>query len=987
MTHRFHRLWSVLLLAMPGAAFALGLGEIHLESGLNQPLSAQIELVGASAEELTQLRASVASREVFLRYGVDRPAFLSTISFKVGQDANGRPVLIVRSGETVTEPFVTFLVDVTWPRGKLTREYTLLLDPPVFSAPASGQAAAETEVQAPVSGATAGPKAAPITRKAEAPAAMQAPSVEGGTYTVVANDTLGAIARRSGARTGSELNRTMIGIFRANPNAFYGNINRLRRGATLAIPSGTELANVSAAEAAREVHEQMNAWRAASGAPAMQASSAGAAPAKGGARLRLVMPNEAADKAGAGTDATKGKGPTPEQQAAENKRLLDLKNAGLAKLQQATAAPAAKPVPAPPVVAGKPAPATNPAPATATPAPADNATAATAADAKPKPKPHVVKPVAPAQPSLLDTLNGLLLPIAGGLALLIAAGAFLFLRKRRASDVSEALGQLDAAGTYSSRAERDHAFSDPMGVEETPREDNTVPAGRAGAFDPSATMSTEAAINLEHADPLAEADFHMAYGLYDQAADIVKLAMEREPDRRDLRLKLLEVYFVWSNKDAFLDVARGLARDRDHAPAGEWDKVAIMGRQIAPDEALFADSAGRAAGAGGVDLDLAPDGHTDTPGMDLEFLGEDSSEQAFADVDLDLDRALSGHDSLADTGESLALKDHGLDFDLDSTQERPGQAHAIEPTVERPGLSMEHTDTIDVVGMDLPAQRGSAAATRTLKAVEPPTIESPALHLSEAPTVQAQMLSDAVASETVREQIGARDYATLAGAADQTAELSLDDLSFEIDQLNATSIGLHAEEHGAMAGAAQAFASGGGGRTSALASEPTRIAPRPAAFGRDVSEEATRIAPRAPIESLSSDSSGSIHVGDTGGDIDFDLEQLAASLDKKDTSHTGAHNGLDHDLDFDLSDASLSGHHGHNDSTQIATAQIDASELAMHDLEPATLSEVGTKIDLARAYMDMGDPEGARSILQEVLTEGSASQRQEAQRLMVGLPG
>jgi pilus assembly protein FimV len=59
----------------------------------------------------------------------------------------------------------------------------------------------------------------------------------------------------------------------------------------------------------------------------------------------------------------------------------------------------------------------------------------------------------------------------------------------------------------------------------------------------------------------------------------------------------------------------------------------------------------------------------------------------------------------------------------------------------------------------------------------------------------------------------------------------------------------------------------------------------------------------------------------------------------------------------------------------------------MPELEPVTLSEVGTKLDLARAYMDMGDPDGARSILEEVLAEGSASQKTEAQRLLETLPG
>ena len=91
MTHRFHRLWSVVVLAAPGAAYALGLGEIHLDSGLNQPLAAQIELIGASAEELTQLRASVASRETFLRYGVDRPAFMAALREVVADGRSPAP--------------------------------------------------------------------------------------------------------------------------------------------------------------------------------------------------------------------------------------------------------------------------------------------------------------------------------------------------------------------------------------------------------------------------------------------------------------------------------------------------------------------------------------------------------------------------------------------------------------------------------------------------------------------------------------------------------------------------------------------------------------------------------------------------------------------------------------------------------------------------------------------------------------------------------
>ena len=134
------RLLFGLLLAAPGLANAVGLGDIHLGSALNQPLSADIDLLGATTEELTQLRAGVASRDIFTRYGIDHPAFLTGFTFKVTKDAAGHNVLSVRSSDAISEPFVTFLVELSWPRGHLIREYTVLLDPPVY-APAARAAA------------------------------------------------------------------------------------------------------------------------------------------------------------------------------------------------------------------------------------------------------------------------------------------------------------------------------------------------------------------------------------------------------------------------------------------------------------------------------------------------------------------------------------------------------------------------------------------------------------------------------------------------------------------------------------------------------------------------------------------------------------------------------------------------------------------------------------------------------------------------------
>ena len=127
----------------PPALHARGLGDIRLKSALNQPFDAEIQLVDAAPEELVALRASIASNDTFARYGLDRPAYLSEFTFAVDRNPSGQSVLRVTSPRPVTEPFVTFLIDANWPRGRLLREYTVLLDPPVY---APGPAVAEAPV-------------------------------------------------------------------------------------------------------------------------------------------------------------------------------------------------------------------------------------------------------------------------------------------------------------------------------------------------------------------------------------------------------------------------------------------------------------------------------------------------------------------------------------------------------------------------------------------------------------------------------------------------------------------------------------------------------------------------------------------------------------------------------------------------------------------------------------------------------------------------
>jgi pilus assembly protein FimV len=129
MSHGLYPLVLTLIVSWPGYAGAVGLGDIHVDSSLNEPLSAQIDIVGASDQELVELRAVVASAEMFQQYGLDRPAFLSSANFKVSRDLNGRPVLAIHSDQPFTDPLVSLLVDLRWGHGGLIREYSLLLNP------------------------------------------------------------------------------------------------------------------------------------------------------------------------------------------------------------------------------------------------------------------------------------------------------------------------------------------------------------------------------------------------------------------------------------------------------------------------------------------------------------------------------------------------------------------------------------------------------------------------------------------------------------------------------------------------------------------------------------------------------------------------------------------------------------------------------------------------------------------------------------------
>jgi pilus assembly protein FimV len=658
-----------LALGMPALdAHALALGRVNVQSALGEPLRAEIDVPDINAEEAASLKANVASGDAFKAAGLEFNPALGNVQISLQRRPDGRAYLRLTSDRPINEPFVDLILEANWSSGRIVRDYTMLFDPPNLRAQAAPSAitapsvagqsaataprAAPAPSSAPTSTAAAAPRAPavrPAPRQAPAPKAEQAPAKQG-SVTVKAGDTANQLAARY-KPSGVSLDQMLVAMLNTNPNAFVdGNVNRLKKGVVMEMPSASTATGTSAAEARQTISAQSKDFnefrrRLAEGAPAAAPSASRKASGAVQANVEERKPTAAApDKltlskgAVAAAGAASAAKASNEEAIAKDKQAKDAaaRTAELSKNIQelsklgtttaatnatatakasAPAAPASAVLPGVAVATGsKAAPA--PAPSSAT-----QGATPTTASVSPATPTVAITPVTPA--SAASTTAAATATAAVGAtdttAPVVATAASA---PKPAPAVVKAptappepsmvdslldnpvtlpaagglLALLAGFGAYRFRQRKKSGQVDSSFLESRLQPDSFFGASGGQRIDTSEAASGVTGSSMVYSpsqldaagdvDPVAEADVYLAYGRDLQAEEILKEAMRTNPARVAVHAKLLEIYAKRRDTKAFETVANE-AFAITKGHGPEWETAAALGRDLDPANPLY----------------------------------------------------------------------------------------------------------------------------------------------------------------------------------------------------------------------------------------------------------------------------------------------------------------------------------------------------------------------------------------------------------------
>lgn len=1020
-------------LLIPSRGNTLGLGEIELHSSLNQELSAEIELKSIGKESAETIIVKLASKAEFTRAGLDRPFILNDLKFVV-KVKNGQPYISVTSKKTIREPYLSFLLDIDWPRGRILREFTMLLDPPVFmqatpdgvpsktivappqavnevndvnqqynrpaydgsnntnsQAVAPSAAVANTQSQAQNQAQTQQNFNQPATQSTARSVARYQAATNG--YRVQKNDTAWKIAERLRTDPSISIEQMMMALLRRNPEAFIkDNINGVKRGYILRMPEQQEIDNLGQQTALLQVKEQYALWREyRQGLTAKRNANKIArgtstdpkpdSAVKGHLTIASAAEGEASDGVTSGRQNPDAElkqlrqdlsATTEELESGklENndlkdrinslktrmkkmEKLLNLKDSDLANLQSDIAPESAKPVadamakediaevtPAAVDMAPEAALATDvdvepemsldgsmglPTDASmdaiSSTQPAEDAVfkdemSESSMEPVAKAPAPVIPPMQPVEVGDVDPLvfiEELLkdpdnLPyIAGVPAVIVLLLLVLVIRRKKAKAAAdEPVTALPETGDFNFDGidladDSDDSFN--------ASEEEDLGAQLEAFAEEAESNDVEDVISLEDGpsedeipkdDVLAEADVYLAYGIYQQAEELLKTAITNNPDREDYKVKLLETYFAAKDKANFVSRAEEIkpALNQD---SPEWLRIVAMGRELDAANEMFRQD----GELKGFDVD---DMIPEKPETDFD-LGD-----AAADFDLG--------DSLEDDGFGHGLDDESLDDDIEATVAMSSDELS---DLDFGGLDSEGSDNfalnddgMDELDQELAAAESNISLEDSSSSSEPEEVEDDAFSLD---FEMADLGLDEAAAEVSLEETEVVATAMEPEIDNTEFNLSDDLLEMDLDDL-------------------------------------------PAGLESETADTADEIS----LDMGDIDLGGIDLAADD--DVSLDIGEIDLTMDLDDASD---------DFGLDLGEVDLS---TDDDSTVLRSTQEEDDEAIDISTLPDDLDEVNTKLDLAKAYIDMGDSDGAASILREVIDEGAGTQKQAAEELL-----
>ena len=1059
---------TALAMVTPGFAIAIEVGRHQLHSYLNEPLSMDVPITDLDGVRPDQIRVSLAPDSAFDAVGIDLDFFLRQLTFEVSEQGRNGALLTIRSERAVREPFLNFLVDVNWPDGKLMREFSVLLDPPSY---ADDPAISAPQVSRPATSQAPTTPSRPAVSRPAAADSVAAETDARQTRQVSAADTLWGIA--SDARPSSNLSvqQTLVAIQQLNEHAFIdGNVNLVREGAVLRLPTAEEVQAVSAQDAVARLDAQNNQFeqarqqRTATQQPTMVGSdgedveSAEAGPSEG--QLRLI--SEASDAATNGSSSGDGtaslaagglqdelarREETIDQLTRDNaelsdqisdlreqiqtaQRLMTLQSQQLDVLQQRlmqegievdetiaaladqdgvavdseaavtddVAAPAASDGFADIDSLAAADQANQQAASDA--AVADDSTEQTRASSEAEAQPPAVSDpavdeMAPPMASGDQQSTGIVDAITRGFwYIALAAVAVLLLillvlrRRKKESEESQ------------------------ESIETAPR------------VAPAADQQT---------DPLLQANVYAEAGQHQQAIDYLRHAINQSPSRTDLKIRLLELL-------------------KEHGDEGllKQQVATYKGTHPSIDAAIAslgaASLSGAVAGSQDDDEDeiFAPDSPT----------YEDDEVLSLDDLSLDLD---------TDANEDLVIDDEG-----DNSDESLPSSDAVEPPLswtEEPSSSLpssaaptpqdaEELDEVDAFSFDFESD-SRADDTEQAKATADDSAGASVVAVDDDNGAFDLDLSDELDDSALHDL----EQMDVSGAGDEedVFDLALDDLpeleDVELDSDIADDQGSAESPAGSEKAGGEASSSSSTAKNVGLAAGLAGAAALAASQSGDKDEpEFEPELELDPFEETDIESSGdALEVADAEpfgdlDDLDFDFEsvdgdsieqQLGAQLGEPDIAEDessaveqqAADDDVAHfdtelsDFDIELSDIEADVPASSDDLNVVGVAMpepaSDSADDATPDAPSAPLDVPGdsdqsglsvspsavasepfdedtfdfidsddenaTRLDLAQAYIDMGDDAGAREMLDEVLAEGNPEQQAQAKSLLESL--